>query len=185
MSFGYVHDQGVISKAIRTAVNDREESILFFASAANSGSNEEEMFPACHECVISIRGTNSNGSFQDFNPPKGPQEHSVYGTLGLEVPSSALAPESGEVYKSGTSVATAITAGLAGLFLGYVSQKLRQETSISVNRKLRTRKGMLAMFDYIAKDSLSTGYKYVAPWFLEGDERYICSIFEGALARLP
>lgn len=82
MSFEYIHDQQSISKAIRRAVNDRNESILFFAAAANSGANEMEMFPARHECVISIRGTNSNGGFQDFNPPRSSRENKVLGNWG-------------------------------------------------------------------------------------------------------
>ncbi|RGP78854.1 peptidase s8 subtilisin kexin sedolisin [Fusarium longipes] len=120
MSFGFTATQPSISKAIRKAVNDRDDSIIFFAAAANSGLNESEMFPARHECVISVRGTNSNGAFQDFNPPRSSRERTVIGTLGLDVPASGLSHDDGDVYSKGTSVATAIAAGIAGILLGYV-----------------------------------------------------------------
>ena len=119
MSFGFPDKQPSISKAIFKAVSDHDDSIIFFAAAANSGLNEAEMFPARHECVISVRATNSNGAFQDFNPPRSSREM-VLGTLGLDVPSSGLSHETGDVYRKGTSVATAVAAGMAGMLLGFV-----------------------------------------------------------------
>ncbi|KAF4946043.1 hypothetical protein FGADI_11480 [Fusarium gaditjirri] len=113
MSFGFPATQPSISKAIRKAVNDHDDSIIFFAAAANSGLNESEMFPARHECVISIRATNSNGAFQDFNPPRSSHGGTVIGTLGLDVPASGLSHETGDVYRKGTSVSTAVAAGMA------------------------------------------------------------------------
>jgi hypothetical protein len=84
----------------------REDSILFFAAAANDGANKEEMFPANHDSVISIRAANSEGAFADFNPPRNPDEPVVYGTLGKDVPSAWLRGHSSEACKTGTSVAT-------------------------------------------------------------------------------
>lgn len=183
MSFGYVDDQRPISKAIRNAVNDRDESIVFFSAAANFGANEKEMFPARHECVISIRGTNTNGAFQDFNPPRNPWENVVLGTLGLEVPSSCLSSDVEDVCKSGTSVATAVTAGIAGMLLGYVNSRFNNPRYEVVRNKLRTRQGMLAILDSIATDSLNNGYKYVTPWCLyDIDEEERWFIFEAALS---
>jgi hypothetical protein len=186
MSFGFIHDQQSISKAIRTAVNARNESVLFFAAAANSGANEREMFPARHECVISIRGTNSDGRFQDFNPPRSLQENMVFGTLGLEVPSASLSHETGEAYMNGTSIATAVAAGMAGMLLGYVNSKSSKSTYHTVRDKLRTREGMLSMFKSIACPSLDNGYLYVAPWDLEDiPDETRWSIFEAAVFKLP
>lgn len=185
MSFGYIDDQQSVSKAIRNAVNDRNESILFFAAAANCGSNEREMFPARHECVISIRGTNSYGKFLDFNPPQNSRESTVLGTLGLEVPSASLSHETGEVHRTGTSMATAVAAGMAGMLLGYINSKSTKNTYHTVRRKLRKREGMLAMFESITPDSLHKGCLYVAPWDLQGiPDETRWAMFEAAVSKM-
>src|SRR5437762_604440 len=108
MSFGYADEQQCISRAIRGALHERDDSILFFAAASNYGANDKEMFPASHDSVISIRGTNSNGDFEDFNPPRNQSGEAVFGTLGLDVPSAWLSDHEDEIYKSGTSIATAV-----------------------------------------------------------------------------
>ncbi|KAH0538095.1 hypothetical protein FGG08_005307 [Glutinoglossum americanum] len=168
LSFGYAQEVLSISRAIRRAVNDRDDSILFFAAAANFGANEKEMFPARHESVISIRGTNTDGAFEDFNPPRNLDEGTVYGTLGLDVPSAWLRDHPEVMHKSGTSVATPIAAGMAAMLLGYVNGKSHKSTYQDVKRKLRTRRGMLAMFKSIAAPTMNEGYFYVAPWSLAG-----------------
>ena len=172
MSFGFQDNQPSINRAIHNCVSDEKTPITFFAAASNSGLNEPEMFPARHQCVISIRGTNSRGEFQDFNPPRGSRAGTVIGTLGLDVPAAALidatSNKSGEVYKSGTSVATAVAAGLAALLRGYVEGQEAKGTYHIVKAKLRTQEGMLAMFESIAQESSSPGYLYIAPWALCG-----------------
>ena len=164
MSFGFPDKQPSISKAIRKAVNDHDDSIIFFAAAANSGLNEAEMFPARHECVISIRATNSNGAFQDFNPPR---NGAVVGTLGLDVPSSGMSHEIGDVYRKGTSVSTAVAAGIAGMLLGYVESNAGRSTYGDVRKRVQTREGMLALFESISPPP-NDGQLYVVPWALAG-----------------
>jgi hypothetical protein len=169
MSFGYVEEQRVISRAIRRALYERDDSVLFFAAASNSGANEKEMFPARHDAVISIRCTNSNGDFEAFNAPKNQDEETVFGTLGMDVPSSWLSDHhETEEYKSGTSVATAVAAGLAGVLLGYADARSKESTSYDVRRKLRTRQGMQRMFRALAFPTLKERYLYMAPWKLMG-----------------
>lgn len=85
MSFGFKEEQVCISRAIREVMYERDDSILLFAAASNYGANEQEMFPARYESVISVRGTTVNGDFEDFNPPRKNKEK-VFGTLGLDVP---------------------------------------------------------------------------------------------------
>ncbi|KAI9928487.1 hypothetical protein ASPWEDRAFT_50364 [Aspergillus wentii DTO 134E9] len=182
MSFGYVKDQPNISKSIRKALYERDDSILFFAAASNYGANDKEMFPARHESVISIRGTNTNGDFEDFNPPRSHNEETVFGTLGLDVPSSGLSDCMTEVYKSGTSIATAVAAGIAGTLLGYTSSKPKESAYDYINMKMRTRHGMLAMFKALSSATLKERYLYLAPWKLMGkpdDVRW--AIFVAAL----
>ncbi|KAI9766109.1 MAG: hypothetical protein M1840_006816, partial [Geoglossum simile] len=153
MSFGFpeevlVENEPVISNAILQAVQKRNGSILFFAAAANFGANQKDMFPANHELVISIRGTNSQGIFQDFNPPPDRDGPAVFGMLGKDVPSAWLSTYEGEICKSGTSVATPIAAGIAAMILGYANICFGEQLLLKRNplRKLRTRQGMLSMF---------------------------------------
>lgn len=182
MSFGFAEEQQCISGAIRRALYERNDAILFFAAASNFGANDREMFPARHDSVISIRGTNSNGQFEDFNPPRTQNEETALGTLGLDVPSAGLSDHDDEVYKSGTSIATAIAAAIAGVLLEYVNGISRGGAIQEVNKKLRRRRGMQAMFKALALQRGDERYLYFAPWKLMGrsdEER--CATFVAAL----
>lgn len=71
--------------------------------------------------VFSIRATDTKGKHEDFNPALPESGDKVYGTLGLSVPVAnrgGLGPS--ESTKTGTSVATAIAAGLAAIVIGHV-----------------------------------------------------------------
>ena len=166
MSFGYVQHVEPIDKAIHKALT--ESNVLFFAAAANEGANEREMFPARHDSVIAVRGTDTKGKFQSFNPSMGEFEKVAFGTLGLQVPVTTLDCDSGYVPQSGTSVATAIAAGIAAMLLRYVSRKTGEDNHRLVHDKLRTREGMLAMFKALSTRTLDKGYLYLAPWALRG-----------------
>ncbi|KAM0244883.1 hypothetical protein ACHAQJ_010698 [Trichoderma viride] len=181
MSFGYAEEQQCISDAILDALNYRRGSILFFAAASNFGSNQMEMFPASHSSVISIRATNANGHFEDFNPPRDDNETISFGTLGLKVPGAWLGDYNGEKYQTGTSVATAIAAGIVALLLGYVNSRIEvggfSEAFLQdVRRKIETQRGMLALFKALSMPTLNKHYFYLAPWRLADkseDERWI------------
>jgi len=167
MSFGFADEQPCISDAIRKALYDREGSILFFAAASNHGANDREMFPARDDSVISIRGTNADGDFEAFNPPKREDESLVFGTLGLDVP-SAWPNSNGEEYKSGTSIATAIAAGIAGCILGYISSHPIGKPFYDAKCRAWTRQGMLAIFRALSINTFNTGYLYLRVWDLIG-----------------
>lgn len=167
MSFGFADEQPCISDAIREAIYERKDSILFFAAASNYGANDREMFPARHDSVISIRGTNANGDFEDFNPPKSQDEVVVFGTLGLDVP-SAWPNSDYDEYKSGTSIATAIAAGIAGCLLGYINSHPPEKPFYNVKYRAWTRRGMLAVFRVLSSNTLKTGYLYLTAWDLIG-----------------
>lgn len=160
MSFGFADEQPCISDAIREALYKRKDSILFFAAASNSGANDREMFPARHDSVISIRATNAKGNFEDSNPPKREDESTVFGTLGVDVP-SAWADSDAEVYTSGSSFATAIAAGIAGCLLGYISSRPTEKPFFNVKSRAWTRRGMLAMFRVLSCDTHKPGYLYL------------------------
>ncbi|KAI9042925.1 S8/S53 family peptidase [Aspergillus affinis] len=169
MSFGFADEQPCISEAIHKALYQRHHSILFFAAAANFGGNSREMFPARHDSVISIRATNANGDFEDSNPPKSEDEANVFGTLGVDVP-SAWPDRADEVCKSGSSISTAIAAGIAGFLLEYIGSHPPDKPFYAVQRRAWTRKGMHAIFKALASDTLrvKTGYLYLKVWDLIG-----------------
>ncbi|KAJ9152004.1 thermostable alkaline protease precursor protein [Pleurostoma richardsiae] len=182
MSFGFEEAKLPIKKAIHRVLNERDDGVLLFAAASNSGANAREMFPARHESVISIRATNARQDFADFNPPRAEHDGIVFGTLGLNVPSASLGDQSGEEFKSGTSVATAVAVGIAGVALEYVFRRPNMPGFEVLKGKLGTRNGMMAMFKAMATRTMNEGYYYVAPWRLEGgsdDERW--ALFVAAL----
>lgn len=183
MSFGYEEEQQCITTAISGALFRRQGSVLFFAAASNSGANDKEMFPARLDSVISIHGTNSQGQFQDFNPPRNQNEEISIGTLGLDVPGASLSNRDYEVYKSGTSVAAAVAAGIAGILLGYVNCKPKESTSFQkINKTLRTSQGMRTMFRNLASRPQDNPSLYLTPWNLMGKSEDVrWSIFVGAL----
>lgn len=154
MSFGYRKDKPEIKKAILGGILSRSEEILYFAAAANFGVREPEMFPARFPSVISMRGSNANGYFPDFNPPPRANEAIVYGTLGVDVPGASIRPDGKPELKSGSSIATAVAAGMAAVLLEYATWKTHSSGDLEILRKLKTQQGMQAMFSSLAVRSL-------------------------------
>ncbi|KAL7789840.1 hypothetical protein V8C37DRAFT_385885 [Trichoderma ceciliae] len=154
MSFGFQDEIPSISDTISKAEYNRRRQVLFFAAASNSGANRKEMFPASHDSVISIRETNSNGLFSDTNPPVDLNGPISFGTLGRDVPSAWLHKISGELNKSGSSVATAVAAGIAAVVLQYANVGFSSPSYHMPNqvRRLWTRRGMLAMFAKLSQN---------------------------------
>ncbi|KAI9833799.1 MAG: hypothetical protein M1819_003534 [Sarea resinae] len=185
LSFGFPMEVPSISQAIRWAVYERHDAILFFAAAANYGANEKEMFPAFHDSVISIRGTNSAGVFADFNPPRNLDEGVVFGTLGKDVPSAGLRSSEDEVCKSGTSVATPIAAGIAAMILRDLDWRSDQHGYRLAREKLRTRRGMRAIFKALATPTGDPGCYYLAPWkYFREDDSARWGILQAALSSM-
>jgi hypothetical protein len=117
-----VDQKRVISNAISNALSHRNQNLLIFAAASNLGGSKRELFPAKHQTVFSIRGTNTKGKHEEFNPSLPKRGEKVFGTLGLEVPASnrrKLASQYSN--KTGTSVATAVAAGIAAIVVGYIN----------------------------------------------------------------
>ncbi|KAJ5718316.1 hypothetical protein N7488_003962 [Penicillium malachiteum] len=167
MSLGFQDEQPCISNAIREVLFERKDSIIMLAAASNYGFNDGEMFPARHDSVISIRATNANGDFLSSNPPRNEHEDIEFGTLGLDVPSYWVNSDI-EVHKSGSSISTAITAGLTGSLLGYIRSKPDDETSQMVKERALTRRGMQAIFRILSQRIFKPGCLYLTPWKLMG-----------------
>ncbi|KFG78255.1 hypothetical protein MANI_020298 [Metarhizium anisopliae] len=186
MSFGFSDEILAITKAICEAELHRDNKLLFFAAASNSGGNGYEMFPASHDSVIAIRETNSKGAFSDTNPPVNPLGPAVLGTLGKDVPSAWLSNLDGEAPKSGSSVATAIAAGIAGMCLTLAGAGLHSPNVNLPRRagKLWTRRGMKALLMKMSQDMGNRCY-FISPMrFFSGlDEASIWNALADACVR--
>jgi hypothetical protein len=152
MSFGYYDQPGMrhsmIEDAIEKVKQGRKDSILFLASAGNSWQRRRD-FPASHKDVIPIYAGDSKGVFLWSNPAhtgKGPEK---LGTYGTDIPPSIVNevkdyfPEAD--FSAGTSIATAIAAGIVALTLSYVAALpalLKSSGAEEVCAKLYTKKGM-------------------------------------------
>ncbi|KAL6823378.1 hypothetical protein V8C40DRAFT_247943 [Trichoderma camerunense] len=162
MSFGFPHDDPGIRGAIEQVQKDRQENIIFLASAGNS-SIEDESFPARHPAVISVFATNCNGVFLQSNARSSTNSAAVLGTFGDDIPSSIKEEFSStypKVCEPGSSVATAIMAGISAMMLKYTAilpslvplQGSPASASDENLPRLRTTKGMEAVLYRLAPE---------------------------------
>lgn len=127
LSFGWgqeptLNGDRVITNAISEAQSHCNDNLLIFAAASNRGGSKNVLFPAKKLSVFPIRATNTAGKHEEFNPPLPEGGEDVFGTLGVEVPASNRGKSSPQyIDQTGTSVATAIMAGIAAIVIGYIN----------------------------------------------------------------
>ncbi|KAI1132236.1 S8 family peptidase [Nemania abortiva] len=166
MSFGIPNERKKECKAISDAIDkvtkERDGAVLFFAAAGNSGIKKEN-FPASHNDVMSIYATNSDGAFLESNPSQTEDGPKLLGTYGTDIPLSIMeeiqTPFPGADLSAGSSIATAIAAGVAAMTLSYAAalpSLLNFRQSEIECAKLRTKNGMQQML-YVM--SAAKGYK--------------------------
>ncbi|PTB66171.1 serine protease [Trichoderma citrinoviride] len=187
MSFGFPFKVREIENAIADANRRRRDAgrseVIFFAAANNDGANSEELFPASHEAVISVRGTDHTGAFiNKFSPKPRPQKAGglLYGTLGQNVPYDI--GDAG-AQASGCSVATPIMASIVATIMQYVNYTggLDEET----RARLRTREGVVQLLEHISEKEDSGHRRYVAPWmFFRWNDMERMSAIVYALSKL-
>ncbi|KAF3910665.1 Ankyrin-1 [Orbilia brochopaga] len=152
---------------------------VFLAAAANNGANSRELFPAYLNSVISVRGTDSYGTFVGaYNPPPMSMNEGLpmYGTLGENVPYVA-----GET-SSGCSVATPIMAGMIALIMQWVAYKGADEDT---QRKLRSTAGVRELFKRMAVPRGDNRF-YVHLWDIFANEgKYCVTRVEAAMLDVP
>jgi hypothetical protein len=184
MSFGFPRRESSIRDAIHDAIvekRNRNKEIVFFAAANNDGSNSKELFPASHESVISVRGTDYTGAFVNkYNPEAWPENKGpLYGTLGDSVPFDIGDPA---CKISGCSIATPILAGITAMIIQYVNYVANGDARTCA--RIQTRAGVLRVLYYIAIPK-SEDRRYVAPWeFFERNEEDRLVLIKHALAEL-
>ncbi|KAI0437238.1 hypothetical protein F4803DRAFT_556191 [Xylaria telfairii] len=180
MSFGFDEENDAIDTAVDTAM---EAGKLVFAAASNNGGISGRARPARHEGVICIHASDGKGNKGGMNPtPIANRDN--FATLGVAVPSRWKGKE---VWKTGTSFATPIAAGIAANVLEFAYNRC-------VNLKPRRRKllhqkrGMQAIFRRMTEER--DGYDFIHParlwkdWQDPKTERDIAKVIEDILQDL-
>ncbi|KAL7922429.1 hypothetical protein ACQKWADRAFT_320713 [Trichoderma austrokoningii] len=171
MSFGFLDDDGGIREAIETVHKERRGRVIFLASAGNS-STDDESFPARHPSVISVYATDCHGTFLRSNSASTTNGAAILGTYGDDIPAyireefSAIYPD---VCQSGSSIATAIMAGISATLLIYagILPSLTVKAASASLQRIWTTKGMEKVLDrLVQKDPEHARLKAVKPaWF--------------------
>ncbi|KAL8304620.1 hypothetical protein RB597_004266 [Gaeumannomyces tritici] len=156
-SFGISRkDEGGIGEAIETIEKEREENIIFLASAGNSDTDDES-FPACHSSVVAVYATDKHGAPLLSNAVTPSRDTWVLGTYG-DPPDSLLAEFDGPypgICRAGSSIATAAMAGVSAVMLAYamVLPSLVKLPRSQVLERLWTTKGMEALLCRLVPES--------------------------------
>ena len=172
------HDnKKMITQKIYEKVTIRD--VIFFAAASNAGKLSGITFPASHPEVFSIRAADvyGNDDLVSFNPGYSLEDINL-SVLGVHV----LAPHRNKETQriSGTSVATAVAAGIAALVFEFVRQSERtpmpEQPPIRQVEKLKTKQGMSWVFRLMRDQLQNVGKcQNLQPWHLfdrgeNGDE---------------
>ncbi|KAH6989088.1 hypothetical protein BKA56DRAFT_575051 [Ilyonectria sp. MPI-CAGE-AT-0026] len=157
ISFGFPREHKGITQAIQE-VSARDGGVVFLASAGNS-AYEDEAFPARHPAVISIYATNRYGTFVESNSRRPGNGNNIFGTFSDDITSN-INSEFDEAYRGvcqpGSSVSTAVAAGMAAIMLAYVAVLPKlipsppSNETLRVLRRVHDSQGMTAVFRAMA-----------------------------------
>ncbi|PMD37409.1 subtilisin-like protein [Hyaloscypha variabilis F] len=168
MSFGFpTCDIDGYDKVEAAIMNAYSKHVLLFAAASNSGANLDRAYPARDQNVICIHSTDANGNRSKFSPTAISNEINL-ATIGEAVESAwpvHLCDEATNPtfvkYKSGTSYATPIAAGIGAFLLQYARIHMPEKANM-----LKRQSKMKAVFRRIAEKSQGSKsrdeYHYVA-----------------------
>ncbi|CAM1506236.1 Fc.00g058770.m01.CDS01 [Cosmosporella sp. VM-42] len=169
MSFGFPQGNTHIDQAIHQVATGGR-SLVFLASAGNS-PHENEGYPARHPAVISIYATNRYGTFTESNSRRPEVGTDFLGTFGDDIPPNIyheFEQQYPRVCQPGSSVATAVAAGIGAIMLSYAAvlpqfaPARERDEALRIFRRMRDSRGMTAMFQAMAEDK-SGGRKFVNP----------------------
>jgi hypothetical protein len=162
MSFGFEENDLTLEEAID------KTNILMFAASTNFGATEDHpvRFPArAKHKVICIHAADGIGKPYGGNPPDSSKDEN-FSTLGVCVPlGKKIDPKSQQsqtVYRSGTSVATPIAAGIAALVLEFAWQDGTHK-KVENREKLQTCIGMSSVLRRMAKAGKKDGFSFIWP----------------------
>ncbi|KAI0439844.1 hypothetical protein F4803DRAFT_553624 [Xylaria telfairii] len=179
MSFGCEFDDHQVENALDCALNSQGKKAILLAAASNNGRNRKRTFPARHEGVIAIHSLDGMGNDEGGMNPSRHGYFENFGTLGLGIETSwdEMPPELGSspntpsntattnVYKSGSSYATPIAAGIIANSIEWMDyMKAKGQLNRQQYNSLRKPKGIRLM---LKKQSEAVGDMLsVAPWIL-------------------
>jgi subtilisin family serine protease len=175
MSFGMeqsAQPQKGLSEISNAIGNAHNAGILMFAAASNCGGNGSRTYPAWDERVICVHALDGRGSpSRSLNPSVDDYPNDNFGTLGVAIKCSW---QKKTVYKTGTSFATPVAAGIAALVLEYMDQSYAlKEVDEERYKTFRTCYGMRQIFrKFMSKEMGNCGYRFVAPWIFWDPGRY-------------
>jgi hypothetical protein len=167
MAFGFETEHDDMRKAI---VEAKANDVLVFAAASNYGNVMGIAFPArLHHDVICMFCTNASVTMtKDVNPR--PSEKRAY-NLAIFGEDVELGPK--EPRLTGTSMSTAIGAGLAARLIDFSRHKDCRENLKDDMAHLKLVAGMESVFSKMAGGPSGDGYYCVAPWrLLESTRAY-------------
>ncbi|RAK77448.1 subtilisin-like protein [Aspergillus fijiensis CBS 313.89] len=142
ISAGFAEHSTVLQRAIDQASN---VGVLIFAAASNWGNRGRVAFPARHNLkTMCIFSTNPDDQASSFNPE--PREHADnFAILGEDL----AHPADPTIRESGTSMATAIAAGLAARIIDF--SRHADNTTIERVADVGSLAGMTAIFRFMSK----------------------------------
>jgi len=161
MSFGFPPRTKCLDPIHRAILAADAECVVLFAAARNGGGMKRIAYPADQPEVICVNSTDGEGNRSHFNPS--PEYGKRLSTLGEDVLSSW--PGGVPQRKSGTSYATPIAAGIAGIVMDYVMQRSKNWTEEEqyIASKIRGRTGILAVMEkHLSRER--DGFRFLAPW---------------------
>ena len=153
MSFGFEDEDDLIDAAVDNAMDAGK---LIFAAASNNGGISGRARPARHEGVICVHASDGKGNKGGMNPSPLINRDN-FATLGVAVPSKWKGKE---VWKTGTSFAAPIAAGLAADILEFANHRC-VNLKPRKRRLLHQKRGMQAIFRRMAEKR--DGYDFVHP----------------------
>jgi hypothetical protein len=172
MSFGFDDVVDEIEDAFKVVAQHKG---VLLAAASNCGNNHDTAWPARNRDVVCVYAADGYGNAYPRNPTPLLHDH-CFSVLGIEV--SGHWCHEGEAHRSGTSVATAVTAGIVCLIVRYMrSVKTtylnHPDCDISAAQydrlleRLTTGSGAIIQIFYLMSDQeLRGGYHAIKPWKL-------------------
>ncbi|KAF2176064.1 subtilisin-like protein [Zopfia rhizophila CBS 207.26] len=156
MSFGLPKPSPKTEHDIKEAIKHAAiNNVLMFAAASNEGVGHPRTFPSTIRSVICIHASDGMGVNGDINPYHEQGDHNFM-TLGIAIKSPKFR-QPGDAYKSGTSFATPVAAGIAANLLEIAPNEKSRKT-------LRDPEDMRKMFALMSERVGK--YAHVAPSLL-------------------
>lgn len=172
MAFGFTERKLKIERAIRKAIGVRDVPVLFFAAASNDKHHTKDPVghPARMDEVIRVNSCAHNGTRSSFSPISDKKDNGL-GTIGEEIQSAYFQHGIGtQMRQSGTSMATAVMTGVAGLVIEFVKLiEVPSSDAREMQMQLHSCSGMKAVLSRcMSRDTtrMSHDIIYVMPWLL-------------------